>query len=223
MIDVDEALGVVLEHAAPLAEETVPLLDALGRALREEVRADRDLPPFTRSAMDGFAVRSAEVAGAPVELPIAFEVAAGASPGAVLETGQAARILTGAPLPEGADAVVMVERTQTSADGERVRILQPAVARQNVIDRASDAAAGDVVVEAGTVLTPGGVGVAASVGRARVAVPRRPRAAFLSTGDEIVPVEAEPAPGQIRNSNANVAAAQLALAGAVLDQHVLPQ
>ncbi len=217
LLDPRDALGRVLAATPVLEDEDVSLAEAVGRVLAEDLAADVDLPPFTRSAMDGFAVRAADVAGPPVELAVVDEILAGDVPHRPLATGQATRIMTGAPIPDGADAVVMVERTEAPSR-DRVRVLAAVEAGQNVVDAASDARAGEVVLPAGTRLGPIAVGVAASVGRPRVRVHRRPRAVFLSTGDELVEVSATPGPGRIRNSNEWTFGAQIRAAGGVLER-----
>jgi len=215
MIPVEEALEIVLREAGALPAEEVALDDALLRVLAEDVPSDLDLPPFDRAAMDGYALRAADVAGAPAALEIVGEVRAGQWPDLTVGPGQAARIMTGAPLPPGADAVQPVEKTQP-LDEFRVTVLSPVAEGSNVAPRGSEVRAGDVVLARGRVIDPAAIAVLASAGRARVRVARRPVVALLVTGDEIVAVSATPAPGQIRNSNGPAVDAQARLAGATV-------
>ncbi len=189
--------------------------DALSRVLAGDVAADTDLPPFDRAAMDGYALRAEDVAGAPAALEVVGEVRAGQWPDLTVGPGQAARIMTGAPVPPGADAVQQVEKTQP-LDEFRVTILSAVAEGANVAPRGSEVRAGDVVLARGRVIDPAAIAVLASAGRARVRVARRPVVALLVTGDEIVEVSATPAPGQIRNSNGPAVAAQARLAGATV-------
>ena len=213
MIPVEEALEIVLREAPALPFEEVALDDALSRVLAEDVASDSDLPPFDRAAMDGYALRAADVAGAPAALEVVGEVRAGQWPDLTVGPGQAVRIMTGAPVPPGADAVQQVEKTQP-LDEFRVTILSAVAEGANVAPRGSEVRAGDVVLARGRVIDPAAIAVLASAGRARVRVARRPVVALLVTGDEIVEVSATPAPGQIRNSNGPAVAAQARLAGA---------
>jgi molybdopterin molybdotransferase len=213
MIAIEEALEIVLRDARALPDEEVPLEEALSRVLAEDVASDSDLPPFPRAAMDGYALRAADVAGAPVALDVIGEVRAGQWPDLTVGPGQAARIMTGAPVPPGADAVQQVERTQP-LDEFRVTILAPVPEGANVAPRGSEVRRGDVVLARGRAIDPSAVAVLASAGRARVRVARRPVLALLVTGDEIVGVTETPGPGQIRNSNGPAVAALARLAGA---------
>ena len=203
-------------RAAPRpAIEEVDLLSAAGRVLAETVAADRDFPAFARSARDGFAVRAADLPG---ELEVVGEVRAGRRFAGEAGPGQAVEIMTGAPLPSGADAVVMVEHTVAS--GGRVRIPEPALAGQNFDPRGSEAAAGERLLEDGMRLDFTGIALLAAVGHARVRVYRRPRVAIVPTGDEVVEVGDTPLDYQVRNSNACSLAAQVARAGG--QAHILP-
>jgi molybdenum cofactor synthesis domain-containing protein len=213
MIPFEEALSTVLSEVTALPAVTVSLDEALGRVLAEDVAADQDLPPFDRAAMDGYALRAADVTGAPVALEVTGEVRAGQWPDLVIGAGQAARIMTGAPVPPGADAVQQVERTQP-LDEFRVTILAAVGPGANVAPRGSEVRAGELVLAAGRVLDPAAVAVLASTGKDRVRVARRPVLSLLVTGDEIVEVAARPGPGQVRNSNGPAVAAQARLAGA---------
>jgi molybdenum cofactor synthesis domain-containing protein len=214
MASVGQALEIVLREAAPLAVESVALDDALARVLREDVAADRDLPPFDRAAMDGYAVRAADTVGAPVALELAGEVRAGEWPSAVVSPGQAVRIMTGAPLPGGATAVQQVEKT-SALDEFRVTVAAPVVDGQNVAPRGSEVRQGAPVLTAGRLVDPAAIGVLAAVGRTRVSVGRRPRVAVLVTGDELVDVAETPGPAQIRNSNGPALAAAVRASGAL--------
>jgi len=213
MVPFEEALEIVLREARALPAEEVALEDALGRVLAEDVASDQDLPPFDRAAMDGYALRAADVAAAPAALDVVGEVRAGQWPDLVVGPGQAARIMTGAPVPKGADAVQQVEKTQP-LDEFRVTIQAAVAAGANVAPRGCEVRAGDVMLARGWAIDPSATAVLASAGKARVRVARRPVLALLVTGDEIVGVAARPAPGQIRNTNGPAAAAQARRAGA---------
>jgi len=213
MVTVEEALAVILGEVSRLPDEEVALEKALGRVLAVDVLSDTDLPPFDRAAMDGYALRAADAAGAPLALEVIGEVRAGQWPDLSVGPGQAARIMTGAPVPPGADAVQQVEKTQP-LDEFRVAILSPVGAGANVAPRASEVRKGDVVLARGRAIDSAAIAVLASAGRSRVPVARRPALALLVTGDEIVDASASPAPGQVRNSNGPSVAAQARLAGA---------
>jgi molybdopterin molybdotransferase len=196
---------------APLPPERVPLSAALGRALAEDLAAARDLPGFDASTMDGYALRAADAPAAGASLRVAFEVFAGAPPAGALPAGACCRIYTGAPLPEGADCVEMQE--QVRRRGRQAVLARAAVRGRFVRRRGSDVAAGAVALRAGAVLDPGAIGLAAGLGRADVAVARRPRVAILPTGDEVVPLGHAPGPGQIVESNGHALAAAVREAG----------
>lgn len=206
------AVQRVMALCRPLGAEVVSLSEALGRVLLSEVRSGRVLPPWDNSAMDGYAVRAAEVVpGQP--LPVLGVVAAGQVAAAALPRGAALRIMTGAPLPEGADSVIMKEEA-SEADGQ-VRFKAAPAVGQHVRRAGEDAALGDVVLAAGAVLGPGELGLLAALGRTLVTVHRRPQVAIVSTGDELVPADVAPGPGQIANSNAHALCAQVTAAGAL--------
>ena len=217
VLSFEEARRAVEEHASALAAretETVDLLSSAGRVLAQPVLADRDLPPFPRSTRDGYAVRSEDVARTPATLDVIGEIKAGESPDKIpasIPPGQAASIMTGAPVPDGADAVVMVE--YTSQKGSRVEISRPVAHGENVVPRAAEARNGAVLVEKGERLTDAAIALAASVGASKLRVYKRPRVAVLTTGDEIVPIDASPGPTQIRNSNSYSLAVQVRQAG----------
>jgi molybdopterin molybdotransferase len=215
MITVDEALNMVLDQVEPLSIETVALEQAHNRILAEDIHADIDLPPFDRARMDGYAVRSADVMTAPVSLNLIGEIAAGAEFHGKLRPGEAIKIFTGAPVPEGADAVQKVEVTHS--DGRTVEIGEPVRPGQFITLRASEVAAGDLVAERGREINPAVMAVMASFGYAQVKVGRRPRVAVVSTGSELVDVSARPSGAQIRNSNSYTLASYASRAGAIVD------
>ncbi|HWE61608.1 MAG TPA: gephyrin-like molybdotransferase Glp [Chloroflexota bacterium] len=216
MLTVEEAQAQLLAEIVALATEEAPLADTLDRVLARDVFADSDLPPFTNSAMDGYAVRAADTygasAGAPRRLPVVGEIAAGDPGQDPLPEGAAMRIMTGAPVPPGADAVIQVELTRPLEYG--VELLAEVPVGASVRRAGGDVARGQRMLVAGTILHPGEMGLLAAEGFARVPVYRRPRVAILSTGDELVDVDQIPGPGQIRNSNATMLAAQVRRAGA---------
>jgi len=217
VINFSEALAVVNDHAArlsPTEPELVSLLEGLGLALAEDLVADRDFPPFPRSTRDGYAVRAEDVAKAPAELKCIGELKAGATEAQSLITvtpGEAVEIMTGAPVPSGADAVVMVEYTERS--GSKVTVTRPVAARENVVAAGSEARTGDVMVARGTRVNHVTAAIAAAVGKAEVAVHRRPQVSILATGDEVVDLNLPPGPNEIRNSNSYSLAAQVQAAG----------
>ncbi len=216
-VSFEEARAIVLREAGarakPPAMETLACLEAAGRVLAEDILADRDYPPFPRAARDGFAVRVADLPG---ELRVAGEVRAGEPAQRPVGPGEAVEIMTGAPVPEGADAVVMVEHTERS--GDRVRIDGTAQAGDNFNPRGLEARAGTTVMRAGTRLGFTEIALLATVGRRYVRVYERPRVAILPTGDEIVEAGEKPAPFQIRNSNAWSLAVQVGRAGGQPEQ-----
>jgi len=211
-----EALGLILDAVAALPAETCATVDAFERVLAEPVISHRTLPPFDVSAMDGYAVRSADLAHATgarsVSLPVAFEMAAGAQPDRVLEPGAAARIFTGAPIPPGADAVVRQE--DVVRDGDAVRFAASVPSGENVRPAGEDVRAGDAVLDAGARLGPAALGMLASLGRSHVAVRQRPRVAILSGGDELIEPDGDPTGGRIVSSNSYSIAAQCREVGA---------
>lgn len=213
MITVRQAVEIALQKTARLPIETVTLLESAGRILAEDVVSDVDLPPFPRSTMDGYAVRSAEVRNAPARLQVVGAIAAGSYPNFSLQSMQAAKIMTGAPLPTGADAVQMVEKTRPLEDGTAVVILESVPAGNNVSPLGSEARQGEVVLPAGKFISPGVIGLLAAVGKSAVAVYRAPVVGILATGDELVEVDAKPGRGQIRNSNSSTLYAQVQKAG----------
>ncbi|HEY1378169.1 MAG TPA: gephyrin-like molybdotransferase Glp [Gemmataceae bacterium] len=212
MIEVSEAQSVILRHARPLPPQPVPLGPAaLGRVLAEDVASDLDMPPYDKAMMDGYAVRAADLTAGPRVLDVVEEITAGRTPTESVGPGQAARIMTGAPLPTGADAVVMVEQCE-AMDEAHVRVPR-ASAGQNIQPRARELRRGETVLSAGAVLRAQEVGLLAIVGRANVSAHPAPRVAVLATGDELVEPDQTPGPGQIRNSNGPMLLAQVAAAG----------
>jgi molybdopterin molybdotransferase len=217
MLTVSEARARILEHFAPLDAEDAPLLMARGRVLAEDIHATENLPPFPNSSMDGYAVRVAETASAsadqPITLPVSGDIPAGAPIPAPLVPGTAMRIMTGAPVPEGADAIVPVEETDDARDSARVpeliRIFTAPRPGANVRPVGQDVRAGQVVLTAGTVLRPAALGVLAAFGRTTVKVHRQPLVAVLSTGDELVRIDEAPRLGQIRDTNSYTIAASV--------------
>jgi molybdopterin molybdotransferase len=211
-----EAQQVILDAAVPLPPETCAAADAQGRVLAEPVVSRRTLPPFDVSAMDGYAVRSADLAraaaAAPVALHLAFEIAAGGAPDRALAPGEAARIFTGAPVPPGADAVVRQE--DVVREGERARFAAPAPVADNVRSAGEDVRAGETVLDAGVRLGPAALGMLASLGRSHVSVHQRPRVAILSGGDELIEPDGDPTGGRIVSSNSYSIAAQCREVGA---------
>ncbi len=213
MIPVDEALRRILQNLPAPAIETIDFRSAHGRVLAESLTATSDIPPFDKSAVDGYALRTADVTAVPVELRCAGESRAGSGRETELRPGEAVSIMTGAPVPGGADAVQMVEKIHRSADGSRVTILNVVRAGENIIPRGSEASIGKVVLESGRYLGPAEVAILAMFGYDYVNVFRRPSVALASTGDELVEADRVPGPSQIRNSNAHSLAAQLRLLG----------
>ncbi|MGC1275336.1 MAG: gephyrin-like molybdotransferase Glp [Planctomycetaceae bacterium] len=211
MLSVEDALAEVIRHATPIDVETVPLAAALGRALAEDVTSGLDSPPFDKSLMDGFAVRGSDTANAGTMLSVIEAVTAGQVPSLEVGAGQATRIMTGAPLPAGADTVVPIERTTPGED--RVRIDVAFAAGKNILYQGESMQTGERVLAAGHGLRPQDLGVLAELGIASVPVRRRPRVAILATGDELVPPDREPGPGQIRNSNESLLVGLVAAAG----------
>lgn len=211
MLSVDEARERILKHCSPLPPERVPLLQAFGLVLAEAVQAEEPVPPFTNSAMDGYAVRALDTLGAssehPVWLRVVGQVAAGQPRSISVTSGTAVRIMTGAVLPPGADAVVRFEDTDEvdspSPNKHRTHVAVRRAASQgeNVRPAGEDIPVGRVIFEPGTVLGPAHIGILAALGRSWVLAHRRPRVAILATGDEVVPPDQPLLPGQIRNSN----------------------
>jgi molybdopterin molybdotransferase len=211
----EEARRIVEDQAARLASvatATADLLHAAGRVLAEPITADRDIPPFARSTRDGYAVRAADLVTLPAKLKVIGEIKAGPlQPPSPLNRAQAFSIMTGAPVPPGADAVVMVE--YTSQQGDSVEIKRGVTSGENIVAQGAEARRGSLLLDRGTRLNEADIALAASVGKSQLKVFGRPRVAVLTTGDEIVEVNAEPGPTQIRNSNSYSLAVQIQQAG----------
>jgi molybdopterin molybdotransferase len=217
VLSFEDARRAVEQHSATVhapVVATVDLLAAVGRVLAEPILADRNLPPFPRSTRDGYAVRAADVARVPAPLDVIGEIKAGESPDNFpkhIASGQAALIMTGAPVPSGADAVVMVE--YSAQQGTRVEIQKGVAPGENIVPSGAEAQRGSVLVERGARLNDAAIALAATAGQSRVQVYNRPQVAVLTTGDEIVSIEATPGPTQIRNSNSYSLAVQIRHAG----------
>lgn len=224
-LTVAEALARILAAVSVLESERVPLLDSLGRILAEDVVARDSLPPFTNSAMDGYALRSADIQSAtrtnPISLNVIGDIAAGVWPKFTLQAGTAARIMTGAPVPAGADAIVPVEDTDEGwKDRERPLPEQIAIYRlvgegDYIRPKGDDIHAGDTILQRGHLIRPPEISVLASLGVSAVPVVRRPRVAILATGDELVDVDQPLTDGKIRNSNSYAQTAQVTAVGAI--------
>ncbi|MHB8418517.1 MAG: molybdopterin molybdotransferase MoeA [Myxococcales bacterium] len=211
LLPVEAALAEILRGVRPLAPEPCPLDDLPGRALAEDLRADRPLPPFDSSAMDGWAVRAADAAVVPVSLAVAFEVPAGGGAPRPLERGQAARIFTGSPIPPGADAVVMQEEARASHG--QVEILRAPQLGEHLRPAGEDVEAGQIALAAGTTFGAAEVALTAALGRVRLQVHRRPRAAIVTTGDELHNPGMPLPPSRIYDSNGPALAAAVRAAG----------
>lgn len=221
MIPVSEAIRIVKQQTSALPTETVSLDRARGRFLAQDVVADSDLPPFDRSQMDGYAVMANDVQTAPAKLKIVGESAAGRGWHHELESGQAVRIMTGAPVPLGADSVQQVELTREldKVDGVReVEILEAVASGRSIVRRGSEIKAGETVLSAGEQITAAAMAVLASFGYAQINVGGRPRVAVLATGSELVAVGEKPGQDQIRDSNNFSIGAYAELAGAIVDR-----
>jgi molybdopterin molybdotransferase len=217
MLSVEEALERVLSYFRTLEGERVPVLESLGRILAEDVYADVDIPPHSNSAMDGYAVQAADtqgaIASAPRRLIVIADLAAGYVAEKTVSAGTAIRIMTGAPVPGGADAVVRFE--DTTQENDQVQIRVPVPAGANVRLAGEDLRKGTLAVSKGSRIRPQEVGMLATVGRTEVVVTRRPRVAILATGDEVVDIDAPLLPGKIRNANSYSNAAQVLQSGGV--------
>ena len=216
MIPVAQAIAIVLQHTPPLTTESVSIEDARGRILAEDVIADTDLPPFDRAQMDGYAVRASDVALVPARLRIVGESAAGVGWHYEMKTGEAVRIMTGAPVPAGADAVQQVELTRE--DDGIVEILETVSSGRSIVKQAAEIKAGTRVLRAGEEINAAMIATLASFGYAQVKVGARPRVAVMATGSELVDVDQKPARDQIRDSNNYTIAAYAALAGAKVER-----
>jgi len=208
MLTIDEALSLLQQSLAPSPAVSLPLAKCLGLTLAEDIISGIDSPPFDKSLMDGYAVCASDLATGQATLTILERITAGQVPRQTVIAGFATQIMTGAPLPAGADAVVKVEDTRE--DGDRVAISgPPATSGQNIIRRAASLQVGETVLTAGMTLTASRIGALAELGIATPRVHPRPTVSVLATGDELVPVDQTPGPGQIRNSNESMLVAQL--------------
>src|SRR5882762_1591319 len=218
MILIAEAIETVLRHTERLGVESVELSNSLGRILAEDIIADTDLPPFDRAQMDGYAVRADDVANTPARLRIVGESAAGRGWHHEMKTGEAVRIMTGAPVPKGADAVQQVELTRESDAAQLVEILNPVDAGRSIVRRASEIKMGETVLRSGEDINAAMIATLASFGYAQVKVGRRPRVAIMATGSELVDIDQKPGQDQIRDSNNYTLAAYAKLAGATVER-----
>jgi molybdopterin molybdotransferase len=213
MISVEEALVILLSNLPMRRIEEIPFRSALGRILAEDIVATSDVPPFNRSAVDGFAVLASDVQNPPVELAIVGESRAGGGMPGSLRHGEAISIMTGAPVPSGADAVQMIEQCRSSISERKVTILSPVNARENIAHYGCESRIGNRILETGHVVGPAEIAVMATFGYANIKVYQKPKVAILATGDELVEFDQTPRPDQIRNSNAYCLTAQLNLLG----------
>lgn len=201
VITVDTATKIVTEVTEPMPPQRVAFQNALGFCLAQDVRSDIDMPPFHRSAMDGYAVIAEDVASAPIELTVIENIAAGYLPTKRIQRGEASKIMTGAAVPEGADAVVKVEETEDLATPNCVKILKSVRKGINISCRGEDMQVGQVVLHKGTPVRPQEIGILATVGKSIVEVFSAPTVGIISTGSELVEVDSMPSVAQIRNSN----------------------
>lgn len=215
MIDIEKAIRIVRRETPKLGIEKVTLSDAVGRVLADNIVADMDLPPFDRSQMDGYAVSSADLRTVPVSLTIVGESAAGRGWHRRLNKGQAVRIMTGAPVPAGADAVIKIELTKES--GDRVEMHQAVKRGTSIVKKGAEAKAGTIVLRKGAAITPSNIAALAAFGCSKAPVAKRPRVAILATGSEIVAVAKKPRGDQIRNSNSVMLEALAVRAGAQVE------
>ena len=217
MITVREALDRILGSISPLGLEKANILSALGRVIGEDIYAPRNIPPRDNSAMDGYALKSKDTTGAGAESPVILnvieDIPAGYTPQKTVGSGEAARIMTGAPVPEGADAVVMVEETES--DNAGVRIYAEAAEGQNIRHAGEDVREGDLVIRAGTLLRPAETGMLSALGRSFVKVYQKPLVALIATGDELVDIDDAASPGKIVSINSYSLAAQVMECGGI--------
>ncbi|MFZ0212764.1 MAG: gephyrin-like molybdotransferase Glp [Candidatus Acidiferrales bacterium] len=217
MLSFEDARKKVIEVVVGLrripATETVKLENALGRILAEQIAADRDYPPFDRATRDGFAVRAADCGKPGAKLRVIGEVQAGGTFTRKVSAGECVQIMTGAALPDGADAVVMVEHTRPGARQDEVVMEMSAISGMNFVPAGSESRAADILLRARARIGYAEIALAAQVGRAEIKIYRKPRIAIVSTGNEVVPVDTQPGPFEIRNSNGASLAVQVRLAG----------
>ena len=216
MISVSEAIQIVLRHTRQLTPESVSLPKVLHRILAEDIVADTDLPPFDRAQMDGYAVRAADVANVPAHLRIVGESAAGAGWHNEMKAGEAVRIMTGAPVPTGADAVQQVELTREN--DSQVEILEPVALGRSIVKRASEIKSGETVLRAGEEINAAMIAALASFGYAKVKAGARPKVAVMATGSELVDVNQKPGQDQIRDSNNYTIAAYAESSNAIVER-----
>ncbi len=217
MISVDEALKIVLDSVNSLESETVETKDSYGRVLAEDVYSDCDIPAFDYSAMDGYALRYSDTKGAspasPRSLKIIGELKAGGEFSGIIREGEAVKIMTGAPIPDGADAVIMIEDTQR--EGDMVAILKEVEDGENIRMVGEDVRKGSLIIKKGTRIRGAHAGMLAALGRVGVKVAKRPRVAILATGDEVINIGDEMRPGKVRNANAYSLSCQVVSAGGI--------
>src|SRR5260221_3743993 len=218
MIPISEAIRIVLQHTSALEVESVALSNSLDRVLAEDIIADCDLPPFDRGQMDGYAVRAEAVSTTPARLHIVGEAAAGRGWHHEMKAGEAVRIMTGAPVPLGADAVQQVELSREVDEAQFVEILQSVEAGRSIVRRASEIKIGETVLRAGEDINAAMIATLASFGYAEVKVGCRPRVAIMATGSELVDVDQKPGRDQIRGSNNYTLAAYAKLSGATAER-----
>ncbi len=218
MIEMDDAIRIVMENTQIIDKTRVGLDDVLGRVLSEDVRSDIDMPPFDKALMDGYALQGADIASAsqntPVILDVIEEIPAGTVPQKRVERGQASQIMTGAPVPDGADTVIMVEDTLPHTDTQKVQVLDTTETGRNIARLGEDVRVNQVVLQANTVIRPLEVGILAAVGHIHVEIYRQPVVGIVATGSEVVEPHNKPKPGQIRNSNGYSMMAQVLRSGA---------
>lgn len=214
MLTVAEAIDHLLATVVPFGVSEIPLEHTLGMTLAQDVVSAMDSPPFDKSSMDGYAIRAEDASSGPVVLRVVEVITAGHVPSKTIGIGEAAQIMTGAPLPQGADSIVKAEETQRNGNAVSI-LVAPVRVGTNIIRRGNSIHAGACVLPSGVVLNGSRIGALAEIGRAYVPVRRRPRVAVLATGDELVSIETNPGPGQIRNSNAVMLAAQIEAMGGI--------
>ncbi len=226
LLSVDEALDNILKTIHTLSQETVTLPDSLGRIIAEDIISDTNLPPFDNSAMDGYAVRFDDITSAsesnPTQLNVVMDIPAGTAPSKTLQTGQAARIMTGAPIPDGATAIVPVENTTDNwqkGDSpplpESIEILQPASDGANIRRAGENIAVGGTVMSIGTQIRPAEIGMLAAIGCTHVKVVRKPKVVILTTGDELLDIDQPLSPGKIRDTNSYTLAGLIEQVGGI--------
>lgn len=226
MINVNDALLKILAPVRVLNSETINLVDSLGRVLAEDMYADSDIPGFDNSAMDGYAVKSADIKGTsknnPKVLKVIENIKAGDIPNKILSNNQAVMIMTGAPIPKGADSIVMVEDTKETnnhvsqnANDMFVEIFKQGKSGENIRRAGEDIKTGELVIQKGTVLRPAHIGILASLGKSPITVTRKPTVALLATGDELVDVHEKVSPGKLRNSNTYTLYTQIIQSGGI--------